>query len=174
MVDYINSLNDGYPTGQTLGSLLDDDLQDLKDAILNTFPNLDGAVTATDTELNYLSGVSSAIQTQLTNLSSQISTLENRVVLYNGESDNNGTAVSLPSGWAVARIAQGQFRITHNLGKAVTKYSPMGQPIVGNSIKGSIATVSTNTFDIWFHNFNVSPPSVTDPTSWWFMLAVSA
>ena len=43
----------------------DDHLRWIKAAILATFPNLDGAMNASDTELNYVVGVTSLIQDQL-------------------------------------------------------------------------------------------------------------
>lgn len=43
----------------------DDHFRWMKSAILATFPNITGALTPTHTELNYVEGVTSAIQTQL-------------------------------------------------------------------------------------------------------------
>ena len=45
----------------------DDHIRGIKNVLKTTFPNIDGAVTPTDTELNYVDGVTSAIQTQLNN-----------------------------------------------------------------------------------------------------------
>lgn len=62
---YINSLNALYPEGTDLASTVDNHLRLLKSTIKATFPNVTGAVTPTHTELNYVAGVTSAIQTQL-------------------------------------------------------------------------------------------------------------
>lgn len=43
----------------------DDHIRLLKSTLLNTFPNITGAVTPTHTELNFVDGVTSSIQTQL-------------------------------------------------------------------------------------------------------------
>lgn len=43
----------------------DDHIRNIKKAILATFPNITAAVTPTHTELNYVDGVTSSIQTQL-------------------------------------------------------------------------------------------------------------
>ena len=43
----------------------DDHIRGIKNVLKTTFPSIDGAITATDTELNYVDGVTSAIQTQL-------------------------------------------------------------------------------------------------------------
>ena len=43
----------------------DDHIRGIKNVLKLTFPNVDAAVNATPTELNYVDGVTSAIQTQL-------------------------------------------------------------------------------------------------------------
>ncbi len=65
--NYIDSLNTANPTSTDNVSEGDDHIRGIKTTLKNTFPNLDGAVNATDTELNYVDGVTSAIQTQLDN-----------------------------------------------------------------------------------------------------------
>lgn len=62
---YISSLVATNPTGSDDRSQGDDHIRLLKSTILNTFPAITGAVTPTHTELNYVDGVTSAIQTQL-------------------------------------------------------------------------------------------------------------
>jgi len=63
--NYIDSLNTANPASTDNVSEGDDHIRGIKTTLKNTFPNLDGAVNATDTELNYVDGVTSAIQTQL-------------------------------------------------------------------------------------------------------------
>lgn len=62
---YISDLNEAWPLGSDLKSTLDNHHRLTKAAIKTTFPNVTGAVTPTHTELNYVDGVTSAIQTQL-------------------------------------------------------------------------------------------------------------
>jgi hypothetical protein len=62
---FINGLNSANPTATDPISQGDDHIRLLKSAVKATFPNLTGAVTPTQTELNYSAGVTSAIQTQL-------------------------------------------------------------------------------------------------------------
>lgn len=62
---YISDLVVTNPPGTDLKSQGDDHLRLIKSTIKNTFPNITGAVTPTHTELNYVDGVASAIQTQL-------------------------------------------------------------------------------------------------------------
>ena len=65
---YINGLNSSNPAAGDQGLQGDDHLRLIKATLLATFPNVAGAVTPTHTELNYVDGVTSAIQTQLDNL----------------------------------------------------------------------------------------------------------
>lgn len=62
---YINSLNAANPRGTDAKSAGDDHIRLLKATIKATFPNITGAVTPTQVELNHVAGVTSAIQTQL-------------------------------------------------------------------------------------------------------------
>ena len=64
-VTYISDLNASYPASGDAKSEGDDHIRNLKTGIKTTFPNISGAVTPTHTELNYVDGVTSAIQTQL-------------------------------------------------------------------------------------------------------------
>lgn len=63
---YINGLVPTNPTQGDLVSAGDDHIRLLKSTLKNTFPNLTAAVTVTAAELNYLSGVTSNVQTQIT------------------------------------------------------------------------------------------------------------
>ncbi len=64
---YISDLVSTNPVGATdTKSQGDDHIRLLKSTVKATFPNVSGAVTATHTEMNYLVGVTSAIQTQFT------------------------------------------------------------------------------------------------------------
>lgn len=62
---YINGLVDTNPVAGDPKSQGDDHIRLIKSTILDTFPNITGAVSPTHTELNYVDGVTSAIQTQL-------------------------------------------------------------------------------------------------------------
>ncbi len=63
---YITSLNASNPVHATDNvSQGDDHLRGLKTTLLNSWPNIDGAVNFTPTEGNYLVGVTSAVQTQI-------------------------------------------------------------------------------------------------------------
>jgi hypothetical protein len=62
---YINGLVATNPAGTDARSQGDDHIRMVKSSIKLTFPNITGAVTPTHTELNYVDGVTSAIQTQV-------------------------------------------------------------------------------------------------------------
>lgn len=62
---YISDLVATNPIAADPKSAGDDHIRLLKSTIKATFPNVTGAVTPTHTELNYVDGVTSAIQTQL-------------------------------------------------------------------------------------------------------------
>lgn len=62
---YISDLNASNPAATDFLDRADDHMRLIKSTIKATFPNISGAVTPTHTELNYVDGVTSAIQTQL-------------------------------------------------------------------------------------------------------------
>lgn len=62
---YINQLVNTNPTGSDQKAQGDDHIRLIKAVLQSTFPNINGAVNATPAELNYLVGVTSALQTQL-------------------------------------------------------------------------------------------------------------
>ncbi len=62
---YISDLVATNPTSGDAKNQGDDHLRLLKSTVKATFPNVSGAVTPTHTELNFVDGVTSAIQTQI-------------------------------------------------------------------------------------------------------------
>ena len=62
---YISDLVATNPTSTDAKSQGDDHLRLVKSTVKTTFPNITGAVTPTQVELNYVVGVTSAIQTQI-------------------------------------------------------------------------------------------------------------
>ncbi len=61
----INALVATNPTATDNVSEGDDHIRGIKATLQTTFPNVTGAINATETELNYVDGVTSSIQTQL-------------------------------------------------------------------------------------------------------------
>ena len=64
---YIDSLVSTNPAAGDNVSEGDDHIRGIKNVLKTTFPSVNGAITATEEELNYVDGVTSAIQTQLDN-----------------------------------------------------------------------------------------------------------
>jgi hypothetical protein len=62
---HIASLNPLIPTGSDQVAEADNNFRQLKAVLVTDFPNIAGPVTATHTELNYVDGVTSAIQPQI-------------------------------------------------------------------------------------------------------------
>lgn len=62
---YISDLVSTNPTGADSRATADDHIRLVKSTIKATFPNVAGAVSATHAQLSYVTGVTSAIQTQL-------------------------------------------------------------------------------------------------------------
>lgn len=62
---YISDLVSTNPVGTDTVDKADEHLRLIKSTVKATFPNITGAVTPTHTELNFVDGVTSAIQTQI-------------------------------------------------------------------------------------------------------------
>ena len=62
---HIASLNAALPAGSDLRTEADNNFRHIKTVLVTDFPNIAGPVTATHTELNFVDGVTSAIQPQL-------------------------------------------------------------------------------------------------------------
>ena len=93
---YISALVATNPTASDPKSQGDDHLRFVKAKILETFPSVTGAVTPTHTELNFVDGVTSAIQTQLDALTAAKAPIASPTF--------TGT-VTIPSGASIAGFA---------------------------------------------------------------------
>lgn len=135
---YISGLVATNPASSDAPSAGDDHLRLIKSTILATFPNVTGAVTPTHTELNYVDGVTSAIQTQLDALTSVAQNTQNaNYTLVAGDANkqiykSNTTAyawtvpangsVPFPVGTTVTMInagSSGAITITRDTGVAI-------------------------------------------------------
>ena len=59
----------------------DDHIRGIKNVIKVTLPNVTGAITPTHTELNYVDGVTSAIQTQINNTTTTVNAIPDAVAM---------------------------------------------------------------------------------------------
>ena len=78
-VTYINDLEPDRPRGSDRISQGDDHIRNLKKAIKQTFPNIDGEVSASDEEINYLVGLTEPIKDSIDAGSQDLTALEAEV-----------------------------------------------------------------------------------------------
>jgi len=159
---YINSLNASNPVSTDGLSQADDHLRLIKSTIKSTFANIDGAVTSTEDDLNivsgasaagvtaaefqYLNGVTSAIQTQLTNLMPS-----GAIILWSGASNAIPTGFVLCDGTNSTPDLRNRFVVG-----AGSTYA------VGDT--GGADSVTLTTSQIPSHNHSATSTStVTDP-----------
>ena len=88
----INALVATNPTATDNVSEGDDHIRGIKATLQTTFPNVTGAITATETELNYVDGVTSNIQTQLANINTDL--VNDTTPQLGGSLDLNGNAIT--------------------------------------------------------------------------------
>lgn len=94
---YISDLNASNPTATDLKSQGDDHIRLLKSAVKATFPNVSAAVTPTHLELNYVAGVTSAVQLQFAAL--KTSTDNANAYLAPTGMIGMWATITAPSGW---------------------------------------------------------------------------
>ncbi len=166
MAEYISQLDQNTPTGASLGSVLDDELRGIKEALLNTFSALDAEVVITAAELNTLTGLTQGVQLVLDSLSTQATNLQNRTQVYYGHVGSDGTAINMPSGWSSSRVSTGHYRVTHNLAVAQPIFAT---PILSfpQMLQGKVSSIGTNTVDVDFYSFE----QLLGDTEFHFLLA---
>jgi len=159
---YINSLNASNPVSTDGLSQADDHLRLIKSTIKSTFANIDGAVTSTEDDLNivsgasaagvtaaefqYLNGVTSAIQTQLTNLMPS-----GAIILWSGASNAIPTGFVLCDGTNSTPDLRNRFVVGAGDTYAV-------------GATGGADSVTLTTSQIPSHNHSATSTStVTDP-----------
>ncbi len=92
---YINQLSASNPASTDLKSEGDNHIRLIKSTLQSTFPNVTGAVTATHTQLNYMVGVTSLVQTQIdAKMSKSGGTMTGQLTLLGGGSGLQAAAVS--------------------------------------------------------------------------------
>lgn len=103
---YISDLNAALPASGDVKSEGDDHIRLLKTVAKATFPNVTGAVTPTHTELNYVDGVTSAIQTQL-DAKAPLTTLNSVSAFYTLQTSDKEKCVVQDAIAAIATPASG-------------------------------------------------------------------
>lgn len=127
---YISSLNSANPGASDAISEGDDHIRLLKSTIKATFPNVAGAATPSHTELNYVTGVTSAIQTQINAKAPSVSPTFTTPALGTPASgvltNCTGTASGLTAGLANALAAGAAGQLPYQSGSGTTAFSAAG------------------------------------------------
>lgn len=90
---FISDLNPSWPDGSETFTQGDDHLRLIKNVLRNTFPNVNGAVIATATELNTLAGMTGSVKDLITSASFPAGT----VLVF--------AQASPPIGWTLVSVA---------------------------------------------------------------------
>lgn len=148
---YISNLVATNPLSSDARSEGDDHIRLLKSVLKSTFPNINGAVNPTPTELNYLVGVTSAIQTQLNALTSALA----------GKASMPAGTVCLfyqaaaPTGWTKITTQNNKaLRVVSGSGGSAGGSQPFTTAFASQVVSGSIG----------YHNLTVAelPPHTHD------------
>jgi len=132
----INSLDETYPDGDVdAGSVLDNDLRDIKSELQATFQNVSAPVTASNAELNTADGLKSSVLNQWVSVSTSISVLESAPARYACIISGDGQMQYGPSGWSSSQVATGFYQIDVAAGISIdsavaTVYEAYGYDVV--------------------------------------------
>ena len=119
---YIDDLNSSNPAAGDNVSEGDDHIRGIKNVLKLTLPNITGAVTATHTELNYVDGVTSAVQSQLNTIIADDWVTQARMAVNSIDSDQY-----VDGSIDTAHIADDQVTLAKMAGLA------RGKVIIGDS-----------------------------------------
>jgi hypothetical protein len=124
---YVGGFDTAKPAGTDQKSEGDDNFRHIKTVLKTTFPNVTGAVTPTHTELNYVDGVTSAIQTQFTA----------KAPLASPTFTGTPAAPTAAGGTNTTQIATTAF--------VATSFAPLASPTLTGVPAAPTASVGTNT-----------------------------
>ena len=145
---YISDLVSTNPTTGDPKNEGDDHIRNIKSAIKATFPNVSGAVAPTHTELNYVDGVTSAIQTQFNQLKPSWTTVSSTPYSaadggwYLVRTNSSAIEIDLPAGSTGAII-----RVKDADGAAGTRnitLDPNGSELIENLSAGEALVMDTD------------------------------
>ena len=147
---YINSLNAANPVSTDGLAQADDHLRLIKSTVKATFPNVSGAVTATHTELNYVDGVTSNIQTQL----NEMIPSGTKMLFQQTSAPTGWTKITTHNDKAI-RVVSGTASTGGSVAfsTAFASHTPAGS--ISNSVSGSTAshTLTINQIPAHTHTY---------------------
>jgi hypothetical protein len=128
----IAALNTALPTGADPKSEGDDNFRHIKTVIKAAFPNVAGAVSATDVELSRVAGVTSAIQTQIDGKAGTASPAFSGTPTVPTASNGTSTTQAASTAFVQAAIAgvNAQTGVTLSIDSAAAITATAGQHIV--------------------------------------------
>lgn len=172
---YIDALVSSNPVGGSDQVLtLDNHIRGIKNVLLNSFPNVNGAVNPTPAEFNILAGATlstaelntldgitstvaelnildgvTATAAEINRLDGSLEEVRTNLEFYFGRlNGSTGAAVNAPSGWSTTRLSTGLYRITHNLGNVGGNYTVVCSTQGNNEGWCHASTLAENTFNI--------------------------
>ena len=160
-MNYIGDLNASNPAGSASLSEADDHLRGMKTVLKQTFTGggsgLSGAVTPTHTELNYVGGVTSAIQTQL-NTKLSVARYPVSTTTTTAVAGDAGKVIALSAGITVpnSTFAAGDVvGFFNDSGSSVSLLRGSGLAMYWGGFDGNFSLGSKRTAFIWFHTTSV-------------------
>lgn len=124
---FISQLVPGNPSGTDQYATTDDHLRLIKAVLQSTFPNLSAAVSPTPAELNFIAGVTSAIQTQL----------DARELAANKNAANGYAGLDASAFLLAARFPALTGAVTNTAGSLATTLANMAQATVKGRASGA-------------------------------------
>lgn len=148
---YISGLVAANPLSTDPKSQGDDHLRLIKSTLQATFPNITGAVTATHTELSYVSGVTSGIQGQLDAITAQLvsgGTALNQISAASASSTIDNAANQINWNWNLTGASGKGFAVSES---AASTLGAGAQDLVSF---GTLSGSTANAFRVTAHGAN--------------------
>lgn len=159
---YISDLNSSNPAATDPLDKADDHIRLIKGAVKSTFPNVAGAVLPTHTELNFVDGVTSAIQTQLNakqaldatlTAIAGVTTAADKGIYFTGVDTAAAFDLSAFARTLLDDTSASAMRATLGLGALSTLATVGTSEIADNSVTGAkIALGSDATGDVMYYD----------------------
>jgi hypothetical protein len=148
-VTHISDLNAAWPDGAVDGkNTLDNHIRGIKTGLKTDFPNINGVVSASDEELSYVTGVTSAIQTQL-NAKAPLASpaLTGTPTVPTAAPGTNTTQAASTAFVAAAAAVTAATQLSGDMVRLITTPTISGTPATVNLVNGSGGVVLDGTYN---------------------------